>query len=357
MRGDMAELRLKYTRHDKDRHGNQRWYYLRPCGKKVRLNPKGIEIGSPEFLAIYNSELATRPSTKAAEYTPGTFAHLVECYLKSPVFEALKRNTRNARSRILLKMARQHGDRPAQMSVDAVRKGKDLRKSTPAAANERVKTIRALYKWGMENGLAEFNPAAGVSKVPYKAKEHRAWTAAELEQYCDRWPIGTQARLAFDLLYWTGQRIGDVARMGPHMIAGNTLKITQEKTDEPLILPITAPLAASLRSTHWKQKTFLSRTTAKSLGNAFSSWREAAGLGGDCVAHGLRKARATALANSGATPHQIMAVTGHRTLSEVERYTRAADQEKLARDAFRGANVPLADGETFLQNPTFQKKT
>ena len=55
-----------------------------------------------------------------------------------------------------------------------------------------------------------------------------------------------------------------------------------------------------------------------------------AGLPERCVTHGLRKAAARRLAEAGCTPHQIMAVTGHRSLSEVENYTRAARQKELA---------------------------
>ena len=47
-----------------------------------------------------------------------------------------------------------------------------------------------------------------------------------------------------------------------------------------------------------------------------------------CSAHGVRKATSTALAEAGATPHEIMAVTGHQTLEEVERYTKAASRKK-----------------------------
>jgi Phage integrase family len=43
-----------------------------------------------------------------------------------------------------------------------------------------------------------------------------------------------------------------------------------------------------------------------------------------CSAHGLRKATAAALAEAGATAHEIAAVTGHMSLEEIERYTRAA---------------------------------
>ena len=53
----------------------------------------------------------------------------------------------------------------------------------------------------------------------------------------------------------------------------------------------------------------------------------------------MRKATAAALAEAGATPHEIMAITGHQTLDEVERYTKAARRTKLADEAmakFRG---------------------
>lgn len=38
----------------------------------------------------------------------------------------------------------------------------------------------------------------------------------------------------------------------------------------------------------------------------------------------------TKLADSGATPHEIMAITGHQSLKEVERYTKAVNRRKTA---------------------------
>jgi hypothetical protein len=51
------------------------------------------------------------------------------------------------------------------------------------------------------------------------------------------------------------------------------------------------------------------------------------------TAHGLRKAAARRLAEAGCTMHEIAAITGHASLSEVQRYRRAADQARLARAA------------------------
>jgi enterobacteria phage integrase len=59
----------------------------------------------------------------------------------------------------------------------------------------------------------------------------------------------------------------------------------------------------------------------------------AAGLPDRCVLHGLRKAAARRLAEAGCTEKEIAAVTGHTTLKEVARYTRAADQKRLAAGA------------------------
>jgi integrase len=52
----------------------------------------------------------------------------------------------------------------------------------------------------------------------------------------------------------------------------------------------------------------------------------------------LRKAAATRLADNSATEKEIMSITGHTTMKEVERYTKAANQKKLAAAATkRGA--------------------
>jgi integrase len=72
--------------------------------------------------------------------------------------------------------------------------------------------------------------------------------------------------------------------------------------------------------------------TANGFGNVFKDWCRQANLP-HCSAHGLRKALATRLAEHGATPHEIMAISGHQSLEEVERYTRAARKSRLADSA------------------------
>jgi hypothetical protein len=59
----------------------------------------------------------------------------------------------------------------------------------------------------------------------------------------------------------------------------------------------------------------------------------AAGLLKECRLHGLKKGGMRRLAESEATTRQIMAVSGHKTLKEVQRYTEAVDRKKLADQA------------------------
>lgn len=75
--------------------------------------------------------------------------------------------------------------------------------------------------------------------------------------------------------------------------------------------------------------------SVKGFGHMISTAIRAAGLPERCKAHGLRKAAARRLAEAGCSASEIAAITGHKTLAEVERYTRAADQERLARQAMQ----------------------
>jgi integrase len=69
----------------------------------------------------------------------------------------------------------------------------------------------------------------------------------------------------------------------------------------------------------------------------FSVWfvdcARKAGLPPESSPHGLRKAASRRLAEALRSAHEIMAVTGHRSLKEVARYTEAASRARLADSA------------------------
>jgi len=69
------------------------------------------------------------------------------------------------------------------------------------------------------------------------------------------------------------------------------------------------------------------------LGNDFAKWATEAGLPSRCRLHGLKKGGMRRFAEDGATTHELMAMSGHKTLSEVQRYTDEIDREHLADQA------------------------
>jgi hypothetical protein len=70
--------------------------------------------------------------------------------------------------------------------------------------------------------------------------------------------------------------------------------------------------------------------SADRLSKLFRRWADEAGLPKRCRLHGLKKGGMRRLAESGGTAHELMAISGHKTLTEVQRYTEEADRKKLA---------------------------
>ena len=69
------------------------------------------------------------------------------------------------------------------------------------------------------------------------------------------------------------------------------------------------------------------------------------------LTHGLRKAAGRRLAEAGCSANEIASITGHVTLEEVARYTKAAEQKKLARAAIGRLAGGEASGVGFPNLP------
>jgi len=85
--------------------------------------------------------------------------------------------------------------------------------------------------------------------------------------------IGTHAYLALMLLLDTGQRRGDVIRMGRQHVRDGFLSITQEKTGMAVDIPVTSALAAAIAAFPNKHLTFLVTRQGKPFSaDRFTNW-------------------------------------------------------------------------------------
>jgi integrase/recombinase XerD len=126
----------------------------------------------------------------------------------------------------------------------------------------------------------------------------------------------------------------EVVRLGPQHVKNGRIRIERSHGSADVDIPLTPELEAcgAMPKAHM---TYIVTAYGKprsvaGLGNDFARWATDAGLPKRCRLHGLKKGGMRRLAEAGNTTHELMAISGHRTLSEVQRYTADADRKKLA---------------------------
>jgi integrase len=322
-----------------DRHGRPR-IYLRKRGQKRVALP--WPIGSREFVEAYQAALADSPTPIGqSRIKPGSINALVQLYYASPEWTALASQSQRTYRHILEHFRAEHGDKPVSLlGREHVKVMVDAKAATPAAANKFRKLLHVLMHVAVDRGWRKDNPVTGVKGVRSKSQGFQTWSEDHIAQFEAKHAIGTKARLALALLLYTGQRRGDVIRMGKQHVRNGVLTIRQQKTGMEVAVPVHSKLQECLAAAAREHLTFLVTEydqpfTPAGFTNKFRGWCGEAGLPKGLSPHGLRKAMCRRLAEAGCTPHEIMAISGHKSLAEVTRYTEAASRARLAGDAMR----------------------
>ena len=136
-----------------------------------------------------------------------------------------------------------------RMGTDAVEVLRDRKIDLPGAANNRVKAIRQVFKFGMRKKHADGkpyvsnNPARDVEKFKYASNRiPQLELRRKFANSRGHHPVGTKARLALALLLFTGQRRADVIQLGRQHVRNGKLTFTQRKgrhrKPKQLTLPI-----------------------------------------------------------------------------------------------------------------------
>jgi hypothetical protein len=331
----MGEIELEYLDKQRDRHGRVRYCYFRRNGRRWKLP---AAPGSPEFMEAYHRALAeTAPGKPREPHPPKSLGALIDKYLVSPEFRDLKPRSQRVYRLVLeplgrRRMAQEDVRRLKRRNVKALR---DEKAETPGMANLTVSVVSALLRYARDEEWIEHNPALGVKK--FKLGEHRAWSDCECAAFEARWAPGTMERRCYVLARCSGQRAGDLARMTRAHRVGGFIHVVQEKTGKELDIPELQQLKAELARGEQGHMSLLTKPDGSAFrdGADLSPWFaaaiEEAGLPDDCVLHGLRKLTAKTLAEAGCSAHLIGSITGHEPSSpEIVRYTRQADQRKMA---------------------------
>jgi len=331
----VATIKLKYVNTLVDDKGVVRRYFRRG-GKQYGALP-GLP-GSEEFMAAYAAYLAEKPPAAVRVMHADSLAKLIVDFYGSRFYTDLKPSSRQLYKYALEPLSKAHGHRSASgMTAEHAEKIiNQIGAERPGMGNLTRAVMRRVMTFAVKTKRRKDNPMIGID--PFKVGEHHTWTDAELKQFEAKWRLGTRQRLAYALLLYTGQRVGDVVRMKRADISEAGIHVVQEKTGADLHVPIHPELAKAMKAYPAKGLTLIGDAAGRPLKRpALSAMMRAAikeaELPSRCVSHGLRKARSRLLAEAGASAKEIASITGHKTLKEIERYTKAADQKKLARSA------------------------
>jgi integrase len=346
----------KHCTYQADRHGKRRVRFRR---RGVSAYLTGIPW-SEDFMRQYAAALELEGGHRAhigatKRNLPGSFSALCVSYYGSPEFRGLAAITQRVRRNMLERFRAEHGHRPLRdLHRVHIRSIIGAKANTPEAANNLLKTLRALLSYAVEIGMIASNPALGVKSYrSHNAEGYHTWSEDEIAVFETAHPVGSKARLALALALYTGQRRGDIVRMGWQHVKGERITVRQQKTGATLTIRIHPELARALVAAPKTNLTFLmtehgASFTAAGFGNWFRDRCNEAGLP-QCALHGLRKAACRRLAEAGCSANEIAAISGHASLREVARYTAAASQVHLADQAL-GRQL-RAEREQNLPNP------
>ncbi len=262
----------------------------------------------------------------------GSLADVAAQYRKSPDFTRLGDRSRHEYMIYLGILSETWGSQPiASIERKHILALRDKYAETPGKANKIITVLRIVLAFAMDRDYRRDNPARDIKKLKM-GPGHSPWPDEAIDAFLSTAP--TMMGLALKIALYTGQREGDVLTMTWHDYDGERIQVVQGKTGTKLSIPVHSTLKQALDAQERVSPIILTTKTGRpftcsGFRHHFVKATKAAGLSG-LTFHGLRYTAATRLAEAGCSLKEIAAVTGHKSLAMIEKYTSAADQKHLA---------------------------
>lgn len=333
-----------------DRHGKRRYRWRHKGRTAYFQHHPGSAEGKAELAAF----IAATPVGTADRHPYGTVGWALARYLASPAFLGRKNLQTERTARLILdKFVSENevaADRMADFRFDHVEAllmkaartwtdDKGRKRGGPSAAGNLRGELKPFFDYAIKLlGLTQPNPVDQAAPISVPRGGFHTWTEGEIAQYRAVHPVGSKARLALEIFLWTAQRRGDASTFGRRHVIDGRIEFTAAKTDKDMWLPMAPQLAEAIEAMKVTgTETFLVTNFGKpfsvaGLGNKMREWCNDAGLP-HCSAHGLRKAAARRAAEHGATDRELMGLGGWTSSKQVNTYTAAVEQKRMAEQA------------------------
>lgn len=325
-----------------DRTGKERFRFRR--GKvSIYLPPPG----SAEYAGAYAK--AKTGAGVMDHVKPGTISDLIARFYRTVPFRRVSPDWQRTMRQSIEPFREEFGDhlvssfRPKDIDVIVAKRFEKRvvngRKFGGSSSAERLREmLLRLFTLARKLEWIATNPVELSETTKHKGPGFYPWNEQDITAYRAKHPLGTKARLAMELMLWTGSRRSD-AHMMPPPVNGRFVK-DAAKTGKRIDLPVAPALAAALDAMpegstgadaliitqHGKPY------TRNGLTHKMREWCDQAGLP-QCTAHGLRKALTRRSAELGTSQQGLKALGQWSQDREVAIYAASANQKRLADDA------------------------
>jgi len=339
----MPPAKLAYTYRNRKRTASgaiKDYWRFRRDGRDTPL--PGDPMRDPAAMKVYaDLMLACDRAARPAEPGRSTFAWLARAYLASAEFAQLEPITQTDYARTLQvhlvpALGPERFDCISRAAIKAVR-DHVARERAPRTANKVQQVASLVYSWADQEDLlpAGFrNPCEALRKLKGRTRMIEVWSDEEIALFlAGARGIETSAVL---LALYTGQRREDLVRLEWSDCLGDTIRVRQNKTGEPLVIPCHPVLKAHLAEIRTQFGGPVLRgqdgkvMSAGSLSAAMN--RAVARIEGmpHRTLHGLRYAASGKLEEVGCTEIENRSIVGHRTR---EMWLKYASQRSAAERA------------------------
>lgn len=311
---------VKYVR----RRGKVYAYFN--TGRKVDGKPVYARLPDPASASFFHSYASFKAARGRPAVTLYTVAQLADEFAASTAFAKLAPSSRKNYGFQLAKIKAVWGRFEAEkLEPSRVRRVIESGEWPPATANMVIAVIGAIYRWGRREDKVTADPVRDINTQDMGSHEPWPEDIVEAALASD----DALVRLGVHLLYFTGQRIGDVCKMRWGDIRDGYIYVRQTKTKKVVEPPLTAELAAELERT---PKTSIAILPVRPDRLRAALKRFTAEHGAERVPHGLRKNAVNALLEAGCTIAEAAAITG-QTHQTVEYYAAQVNRKKLGKAA------------------------
>ncbi len=370
----------RYLYVDVSQRGQLRYYVqLRNKLPKIRIK---AAYGSSEFDAEVDAAIASQialygqesdyvnaqkqrndpcPARPTSPPKPGTLRWYWHGYRQSDHWlgdlsvghAGLAETTRLQRTGLIESLLIENGEKPFAVLTRNVIKA-EMKARTPSQAGNLLSALRGLMRWMIDEGHLDEDDDPTIGLRSGKARASREsggflpWTEEDMARYRAKWPLGSEARLMFDILHYTFLRLGDAHRFGPphlrQIVRKMAVQITTEKSrgNTMVTVPVHPEFAESLRAaraagiigadvfTGKRLKGRVLPMNKKAWAMKFKKYAVLAGVNeAKKSCHGVRKARAEVAAYAECTESQMMAMFGWTDPKMPAHYIAQANREKL----------------------------